>query len=264
MVIPEAAKRLSGIHDHGPGNSAQSMAMGPRVRGDDVVTSPADGRGALCPIRHERADARHDVRAGRSGLHAVLRRARRDQVLAWRRAHRRRLHGAGDVRRSAGGRAELASRRARGDARGGRAGDGAVGRADRPLPGDAAAQRAGAQHAARHAHARHGAARGGAAVLSGRRQSQAVSGAAAGICREPRAFHAAARQYAHARGRRHRHRRPATHAAKNQARPRHPRRGPGRGDRPRHGGEFHCRGAHDLRHRLGARGLRRPHERPLL
>src|SRR6266542_2847129 len=38
----------------------------------------------------------------------------------------------------------------------------------------------------------------------------------------------------------------------------------GRGDCPHHGGEFHRRGAHDVRHRLGAGGLRRAHERAVL
>ena len=74
--------------------------------------------------------------------------------------------------------------------------------ADRPLSGAAAALGAGAQHAADHADAGHGAARGGAAVLSAGRQSEAVSGAAAGELDRFRQLQPAARQRHHAGRRR--------------------------------------------------------------
>ena len=72
--------------------------------------SERHGCGAARPIRHERAHARHDVCARRGRLHAVLRRARRHQVLPWRRADGRRLHGAGDLYRTALGRASVPPR----------------------------------------------------------------------------------------------------------------------------------------------------------
>src|SRR5262249_44823435 len=160
----------------------------------------SNGRGAACPIRHERAHARHDVCLGGGGIHAVLRRARRHQVLPRRRTHGRRVHRARDLPRPAGGGAWLALARARGNASRRRAADGVPARAYRPLYGAAAAPPARAKSPARHSHARHGAARSGAAVLSRRCQPQAVPGAAAGKCGELRAFHAASRQCAHARG----------------------------------------------------------------
>ena len=138
---------------------------------------------------------------GRGRLHAVLRRARRHQVLAWRRAHRRRLHRARDLRRAECARLHLAMARSRRHAGAGDAGDGAARHADRALSGDAAALGAGAQHAADHADARHGAARRRAAVLSAGRQSEAVSGAAAAQLDQSRRFQPAARQRADARGR---------------------------------------------------------------
>src|SRR6266571_2651412 len=59
MVVPEPAPdrgsgqapRVSGIHDHGSRNSAQSVAMGPRFRGDDTVT---ESYSDACRIRQDR------------------------------------------------------------------------------------------------------------------------------------------------------------------------------------------------------------------
>src|SRR6266568_4277378 len=59
VVVPEPAPdrgsgqapRVSGIHDHGSRNSAQSVAMGPRFRGDDTVT---ESYSDACRIRQDR------------------------------------------------------------------------------------------------------------------------------------------------------------------------------------------------------------------
>ena len=85
--------------------------------------------------------------------------------------------------------------------------DGLPRHADRTLSGVAAAHGARAQHPADHFDARHGAARVGAAVLSARRQSQAVPGAVAEELNRPRRLQSAARQRSHVGGRRARHRR---------------------------------------------------------
>ena len=122
------------------------------------------------------------------------------------------------------------------------AGDGVSRLRDRALPGPAAALRAGAQHAADHADARHGAARSRAAVLSAGRQSRSRSRALLPTSsinfgnfnlRLDNAIMLAAGVAGH--------RRPAAPAQPHQARPRHPRRGAGRGDRAHHGRQLQRR-----------------------
>src|SRR5262249_60923043 len=82
MVVPEPAKRVPGTHDHGSNNSAKSVAMGPRLRGDDgslgliaprAVPIEAPAQAAANDVglqvdavsRHERAPAEIDVKVFR-------------------------------------------------------------------------------------------------------------------------------------------------------------------------------------------------------
>src|SRR5262249_31318135 len=59
--------------------------------------SSKHGRRPGRSVHHERADARHDVCACGRWLHTFLRRTRRHQVLARRRAHCRRFHRTGEL-----------------------------------------------------------------------------------------------------------------------------------------------------------------------
>src|SRR2546426_1105772 len=117
------------------------------------------GRRPLRAVRRQRPHAWRDLRHGGRRLHAVLRRARRGQVLPRRRAHRGRLCGPCDLWRFASARLCLPRSSTSNHLAGGRGCHGLPRRADREVSGAAAAHRASSEHAAPHADARLGAGR---------------------------------------------------------------------------------------------------------
>src|SRR6185295_19082735 len=135
------------------------------------------GRRRIRPIRHERADARDDVCIGGSRLHAVLWSARRHQVFAWRRAHRRGFHCVGSLCQVARVGHQFQLVRACRYARVGCICDGVSRYGDRALSRDAFALGTGAQYPAYYIDAWHGPARMRAAVLPAGRKPETFSGA---------------------------------------------------------------------------------------
>src|SRR5882672_4709553 len=165
---------------------------------------------------------------------------------------------------AAGAFAGLAGAAAAGGDRLGRAGHRGAGRAGGALHRPAGQERSAAQRAAGHADGRDRAARVHPALLPGRIAAQAVSRPAA---RHGLVFWyvpAALRQRDPAGLRRAADRRNASLDHAHPPRPRHPRRGAGRGDRPHHGHRLPQGGAGDVRARIGAGGVRRRDGRALL
>src|SRR6266550_1239805 len=222
------------------------------------------GRRPLRAVRRQRPHAWRDLRHGGRRLHAVLRRARRDQVLPRRCPHRGRLCGPCDLWRSASARLCLPRSSTSNHLAGGRGCHSLPRRADREVPGAAAAHRASSEHAAPHADARRGAARVRAPVLPAGREPEAFPAAPAAGRGRARQLHAAPGQRSAAPRRPGGDRGGALRHYAHQARPGDPRGGAGRRDRAHHGNRFRARGAADFRARLGAGRARRNHERPLL
>src|SRR5215510_3791408 len=154
----------------------------------DTVESFEYGRRPVRAIRHERADARHDVCARGRRLYAVLRGAGRHQVFAWRRPYGRRVYRARGLRRPDLAWAEIPVVRSCRYVGPGDAHDGVAWHADRPLPGHAPALGTGAQHTVDRADAWDRSARKRAPFLSAGRQSKAVSRPAAARVGRPRGF----------------------------------------------------------------------------